>query len=80
MAKRACEWSAESKEASKKFSALKNLCEDRSLEGFSEFGLDNLTFKRIPAGLQKAHSRDLSTADFLQHIQKAVRTKLLINN
>ena len=80
MAKRACEWSAESKEASKKFSALKNLCEDRSLEGFSEFGLDDLTFKRIPAGLQKAHSRDLSTADFLQHIQKAVRTKLLINN
>ena len=70
MAKRA--WSQESKDASKSFIELKKLCEDRSLEGFSEFGLDDGSFKRVPKALLYEHKNDLSALDFFQHMQKEV--------
>ena len=73
-------WSADSKEAFKKYQTLRILCEDRSLECTSEFGLDDETFKSMPKGLYKQHKPDLSAIDFIQHMQEVIHGSIKIMN
>ena len=65
-------WNSASRKAAKNYNKMKRICEDVTLESYSEFGVDDHDYKGFPRGLRMIMDQSVQTRVFHCYMQNQV--------